>query len=56
MRLRGRVGLIGAALGAALTAPLAVWAWPDEAEQEAGAVPTDLRERDPQATPAARRV
>ncbi|OIJ99163.1 hypothetical protein BIV24_05160 [Streptomyces colonosanans] len=54
--MRGRVGLIGAAIGAALTAPVAVWAWPDKDEQEAGTVRTDLRERDPQATPAARRV
>ncbi|GAA3868620.1 hypothetical protein GCM10022207_36760 [Streptomyces lannensis] len=52
MRMRGRIGLLGA-IGAAVTAPLAVWAWPDKAPVT---VATDLRERDPRATPAARRV
>jgi mannan endo-1,4-beta-mannosidase len=59
MRLRGRIGLLGAAAGAALAAPFALWAWLEERGQEQrgpGLVPTDLRERDPQATPAARRV
>ncbi|WP_369248596.1 glycoside hydrolase family 26 protein [Streptomyces sp. R41] len=58
MRARGRVRLIGAAAGAALLAPLAIWAWPKGDEPAPGprTVPTDLRQRDPAATPAARRV
>ncbi|GGL74783.1 hypothetical protein GCM10010129_18180 [Streptomyces fumigatiscleroticus] len=57
--MRDRAGLLGAAAGAALLAPLAVWAWPegDAGDRDGPAlVPTDLRERDPEATAAARRV
>ena len=48
-----------AAATAALSAPPAVWAWwewTDDCPHEPRPVPTDLRHRDPQATPAARRV
>ncbi len=44
--------MLGAVTGAALLTPLAVWAWPKNPRK----VPTDLRHRDPDATPAARRV
>ncbi|WP_409470207.1 hypothetical protein [Streptomyces sp. HC307] len=57
--MRGRLGLIGAGAGAALLAPLGTWAaWPDgeTSGDESRSVPTDLRKRDPHATPAARRV
>lgn len=57
--MRGRLGLLGAAAGAALAAPLAVWAWNDGSGDDGRApvpVPTDLGHRDPRATPAARRV
>ncbi|MEU6607927.1 glycosyl hydrolase [Streptomyces shenzhenensis] len=55
---RARVRLIGAAAGAALLAPLGVWAWPGREGAAGGPrlVPTDLRRRDPAAAPAARRV
>ena len=53
--MRGRVRLVGALAGAAALAPLGVWAWPDQ-EDDPRAVPTDLRDRDPGATPEARRV
>ncbi|MGW3107637.1 glycoside hydrolase family 26 protein [Streptomyces sp. NPDC001100] len=57
MRMRGRVQLIGAGVSAAALAPLAWWATRHEsAGQEPGEVPTDLRDRDPEATPAARNV
>ncbi|MFJ4687395.1 glycosyl hydrolase [Streptomyces sp. NPDC088789] len=59
MRMRGRVGLLGAAVGAAALAPLAVWAWPEDGPEPPDApalVPTDLRARDPKATAEARRV
>ncbi|MEV6052819.1 glycosyl hydrolase [Streptomyces sp. NPDC052107] len=57
--MRGRVGLLGAAAGAALGGPAAVWAWSEWAGGDGRApvlVPGDLRHRDPRATPAARRV
>ncbi|WP_129799260.1 glycosyl hydrolase [Streptomyces sp. F001] len=57
--MRGRLGLIGAGVGAALLAPLGIRAaWPDgeTGADESRSVPTDLRKRDPHATPAARRV
>lgn len=54
--MRGRVRVIGAAAGAALLAPLGVWAWSEHSAQGPRLVPTDLHERDPEATPAARRV
>ncbi|MEU1304218.1 glycoside hydrolase family 26 protein [Streptomyces shenzhenensis] len=55
---RARVRLIGAAAGAALLAPLGVWARPGTEGAAGGPrlVPTDLRGRDPAAAPAARRV
>lgn len=60
MRMRSRVGLPGAAAGAALLAALGIRAWPEERDEERrrwpGQVPTDLRERDPEATLAARQV
>ncbi|MBA4861412.1 hypothetical protein H1V43_08430 [Streptomyces sp. PSKA54] len=56
MRMRGRVQLIGAGACAALLTPLTLWAWPEAAERRPTLVPTDLRDRDPQATAAARRV
>ncbi|MGW1726916.1 glycoside hydrolase family 26 protein [Streptomyces sp. NPDC002306] len=52
--MRGRARLLAAAAGTALLSPLAVWAWPDG--DGPGTVPVDLRGRDPEATPAARRV
>ncbi|MGW1731648.1 hypothetical protein [Streptomyces sp. NPDC001999] len=58
--MRSRVGLPGAAAGAALLAALGIRAWPEERDEERrrwpGQVPTDLRERDPEATLAARQV
>ncbi|MFF7971637.1 glycosyl hydrolase [Streptomyces sp. NPDC007905] len=54
--MRGRLPLIGAGVSAALLAPLAWWAARPEAGSGPRPVPTDLRERDPHATPAARRV
>ena len=55
--MRGRVQLIGAGVSAAVLAPLAWWAARHEAAgQGPGTVPTDLRDRDPKATSAARRV
>ncbi|MGW7724052.1 glycosyl hydrolase [Streptomyces canus] len=54
--MRGRVRVIGAAAGAALLAPLGVWAWSEHSAQGPRLVPTDLHERDPEAAPAARRV
>ncbi|MFE4628404.1 glycoside hydrolase family 26 protein [Streptomyces mirabilis] len=57
MRMRGRVQLIGAGVSAALLAPLAWWATRLETAGRAPRpVPTDLLSRDPEATPAARRV
>lgn len=60
MRMRSRVGLPGAAAGAGLLAALGIRAWPEERDEERrrgpGQVPTDLRERDPEATLAARQV
>ena len=59
MRMRGRIGLLGAAAGTALLAPLGLWAWREETDGEpvgTTLVPTDLRTRDPRATVAARRV
>ncbi|MFF3461092.1 glycoside hydrolase family 26 protein [Streptomyces sp. NPDC002619] len=57
MRMRGRLRLIGAGATAALLGPVALWAlWPDDPPQAPRHVPTDLRERDPEATPAAREV
>ncbi|NUS31324.1 MAG: hypothetical protein HOV92_44910, partial [Streptomyces sp.] len=61
MHMRGRVRLIGAGAAAAVLGPLALWSvWDkneDKGEDEAPRlVPTDLRDRDPDATPAARRV
>ncbi|MEV0218646.1 glycosyl hydrolase [Streptomyces sp. NPDC050704] len=57
MRMRGRVRLIGAGISTALLAPLAAWAaWPESAERKPRPVPTELAARDPEATPAARRV
>lgn len=60
MRMRSRVGLPGAAAGAALLAALGIRTWPEERDEErrrgSGQVPTDLRERDPEATLAARQV
>lgn len=57
--MRGRIGLLGAAAGGALLAPLGVWAWlkePDAKPRGPALVATDLRVRDPEATVAARRV
>lgn len=57
--IRGRRALLAAAAGAAVLAPLGLWAWPEEDDRNRPAdrtVPTDLRSRDPRATPAARRV
>ncbi|XUL88591.1 hypothetical protein ACQ86D_19685 [Streptomyces galilaeus] len=55
--MRGRVQLIGAGVSAAALAPLAWWATRHEsAGRGTGEVPTDLRDRDPKATPAARNV
>ncbi|MFE6287598.1 glycoside hydrolase family 26 protein [Streptomyces sp. NPDC057877] len=56
--MRDRIGLLGAAAGAAVLVPLGVWAWPEDEAADAAdpSVPTDLRARDPKATPAARRV
>ncbi|MET8237734.1 glycosyl hydrolase [Streptomyces sp. NPDC005245] len=58
--MRSRVGLPGAAAGAGLLAALGIRAWPEERDEERrrgpGQVPTDLRERDPEATLAARQV
>ncbi|MEU0942828.1 glycosyl hydrolase [Streptomyces canus] len=55
--MRGRVRLIGATAGAALLAPLGLWAWSDHGGAPGPRlVPTELRHRDPEATPAARRV
>ncbi|MGW1879983.1 glycoside hydrolase family 26 protein [Streptomyces sp. NPDC001975] len=57
--MRGRVGLVGAGAAAGLLGPLALWrALRDDADgaQVPRLVPTDLRDRDPEATPAARRV
>ncbi|MGW3656008.1 glycosyl hydrolase [Streptomyces sp. NPDC005151] len=59
MRMRGRVGLLGAAAGVAVGAPAALWALSRGAGDDGRApetVPTDLRHRDPDATDAARRV
>jgi mannan endo-1,4-beta-mannosidase len=61
MRMRGRVHLMAAGAGAVTLGPLALWAalsddGPEAVAQRARPVPTDLRERDPKATPAARRV
>ncbi|MFL4906446.1 glycosyl hydrolase [Streptomyces sp. MMS24-I2-30] len=57
MERRARVRLMGAGAGAAVLAALGVWAGPRErAPRAARPVPIDLRERDPSATPAARRV
>ncbi|GGJ19582.1 glycosyl hydrolase [Streptomyces brasiliensis] len=57
MRMRGRLRLIGAGATAALLGPAALWAlWPEDSPQTPRHVPTDLRERDPEATPAAREV
>ncbi|WP_405732707.1 glycoside hydrolase family 26 protein [Streptomyces sp. NBC_00028] len=61
MHMRGRVRLIGAGAAAAILGPLALWSvWDkdgNEDEDEAPRlVPTDLRDRDPDATPAARRI
>ncbi|MEU2928345.1 glycosyl hydrolase [Streptomyces sp. NPDC007251] len=57
MRMRGRIGLLGAGAGLAMGVPAALWAW-DRAAGDSGpvTVPADLRHRDPRATPAARRV
>ncbi|MEU6348933.1 glycosyl hydrolase [Streptomyces sp. NPDC047072] len=55
--MRGRVRLVGTAVGAALLAPLGVWAWSErDGTDGPRAVPTDLRDRDPKATPQARRA
>ncbi|MFJ6391814.1 glycoside hydrolase family 26 protein [Streptomyces sp. NPDC091972] len=54
--MRGRVRIAGAAAGAALLAPLGVWAWSERSGQGTALVPTELRDRDPKAVPAARRV
>ncbi|QUC56101.1 hypothetical protein IOD14_04465 [Streptomyces sp. A2-16] len=54
--MRGRARLLGATAGAALLAPLGVWAWSERGSRQTPLVPTDLRDRDPEATPAARRV
>ncbi|MFI1072608.1 glycoside hydrolase family 26 protein [Streptomyces puniciscabiei] len=55
--MRGRVRLIGAGVSAALLAPVAWWAArPGPAASGPRPVPTDLRERDPEATAEARRV
>ncbi|MGY4926943.1 glycoside hydrolase family 26 protein [Streptomyces sp. 900105755] len=59
MRMRRRVGLIGAGAAAALLGPPAAWwAWRDteDTTRTPRPVPTELRNRDPEATPAARRV
>ncbi|TPQ19694.1 hypothetical protein FGD71_023870 [Streptomyces sporangiiformans] len=57
MRMRGRVQLIGAGVSGALLAPLTLWATRSgDARLKSRLVPTDLGERDPEATPAARRV
>ncbi|OSZ61844.1 hypothetical protein OQI_03095 [Streptomyces pharetrae CZA14] len=62
MRMRGRLGLLGAAAGAALLLPAGARLWPDGGDSPGGddgkarSVPTDLRARDPRATAAARRV
>jgi mannan endo-1,4-beta-mannosidase len=57
MRMRGRIGLLGAGAGLALGVPAALWAWDRAAGDPAPAtVPTDLRQRDPLAVPAARSV
>ncbi|MER6737058.1 glycoside hydrolase family 26 protein [Streptomyces puniciscabiei] len=55
--MRGRVRLIGAGVSAALLAPVAWWAArPGPAASGPRPAPTDLRERDPEATAEARRV
>ncbi|WP_208899290.1 glycoside hydrolase family 26 protein [Streptomyces incarnatus] len=55
--MRGRVRLIGAGVSAALLAPVAWWAArPGPATSGPRPVPTDLTERDPEATAEARRV
>lgn len=51
--IRGRRALLAAAAGAAVLAPLGLWAWPEEDDRNRPAdrtVPTDLRSRDPRAT------
>ncbi|MGW1542544.1 glycoside hydrolase family 26 protein [Streptomyces sp. NPDC002309] len=58
--MRGRVGLAGAAGGAALLAALGIRTWPEERDEQGARrprqVPTELRARDPGATDAARQV
>ncbi|MBC7268101.1 MAG: hypothetical protein H5T76_05170 [Streptomyces sp.] len=59
MRSRDRLGLLGAAAGAALLTPLGLWSWLRTGGEDPPGptlVPTDLRTRDPRATPAARRA